>query len=160
MEAMNLSFNTVNNKHIVGAIQNSELQVFELQQKISETAYKGDNLMLIGDAVGNAHWSVGGGMQIGAISHAEKLKHLLFELDNCIEKSIALQHYSNYVLQDSQKWGEVGIIDFYPNIPPELVKQAYNDSLASWRKNKDQTPLIISEKLLQLNTEPTLRRSH
>lgn len=74
IEAMQLPLAEIASIPIEGAIEGSEVSIFTLQQNISEVAFAGNNVILIGDAVGNGHWSVGGGMQIGAICHVERLK--------------------------------------------------------------------------------------
>ena len=129
---MELPLGAIQHTEIEGAIQGQPISVFTLQQKISDTATMGENVILIGDAVGNSHWSVGGGMQIGAVSHAERLKTLLFDIEMGMAKQQALRKYSYGVLKDTQAWGEIGIADFYPHLEKTLVRQSYRKSVETW----------------------------
>ena len=81
---------------------------------ISSTATTGDNVILMGDTVGTGHWSVGGGMEVGAVCHAERFKTLLLDIDSGTSKQEALKKYSDGVLLDTKVWGEAGFKDFYP----------------------------------------------
>ncbi len=129
-ESMELPIKIVQNIKIEGAIEGVSISPFTLQQRISTRAYAGNNVILLGDAVGNSHWSVGGGMQIGAVSHAERLKTLLLDIDLGIPREKALQGYSNAVLNDTKVWAEIGLADFYPSLDKEFIKHAYNNSIA------------------------------
>jgi 2-polyprenyl-6-methoxyphenol hydroxylase-like FAD-dependent oxidoreductase len=149
--AMELPINIIAHTKIEGAIENTPILFFGLQQKISEKAYAGNNVILLGDAVGHNHWSVGGGMQVGVVCHAENLKKLLFDIDMGRSKDQALENYSNNVLNDTQVWGEMGIVDFYPSLNPYFVKRSYNQSIEEWRTNKIGTPRDVLNRLLQHN---------
>lgn len=155
-EAMELPLTTVQQAKINGPIEGKAISTFFLQQRISKKAFSGKNVILLGDSVGNNHWSVGGGMQIGAISHAEQLKILLLDLDMKVPVEIALQKYSDNVIRDSQVWGEVGIVDFYHNLDQSCVKEVYNTSIEQWRNGNIATPLDAMHKTI--NT--CYQRSH
>jgi 2-polyprenyl-6-methoxyphenol hydroxylase-like FAD-dependent oxidoreductase len=103
-QCLELGVNEARELSIFGSVEKTSLRLFDFQQGISSVAYAGSNAILIGDAVGTGHWVVGGGMQIGAICHAERLKSLLVELDCGAIKSAALHKYSEGVLQDTKAW--------------------------------------------------------
>lgn len=117
--SLELPMDRVQTLKIYGAVDGLPITPFVLQQKIADTAALGNNVILMGDAVGTGHWSVGGGMQIGAISHAERLKTLLFEIEMGIPRKQALQKYSDAVLSDTIEWCKMGISDSYPTIERE-----------------------------------------
>lgn len=108
----------INELTIYGPADELPVSLFPLQQTITDTAAIGDNVVLIGDAVGVSHWSAGGGMQIAAVCHAEHLKAFVLDLHKAtISKKEALKTYSKGVLRDTKAWGKVGAIDFYPLTP-------------------------------------------
>lgn len=98
---------------IYGSAEGVPIQPFFLQQKLSEKVTAGENLIFIGDAVGTGHWSVGGGMQIGAVCHIERLKTLLRDFDLGMSRTEVLKKYSEGVLFDTRCWEEAGVKDFY-----------------------------------------------
>ncbi|MFZ4713818.1 MAG: hypothetical protein ACOYL6_08915 [Bacteriovoracaceae bacterium] len=143
-EAMEVPLDLVNQAKIEGVIKGKEVGAFYLEQKISSKASAGINLITFGDLVGNNHWSVGGGMQVGAVAHGERLKTLLFQMD--VGKSeedmrFALSEYSLGVLEDTRAWGEIGMKDFYPNLSGDDAKKLYNLSIESWKSKKVSSPL-------------------
>lgn len=110
-EALSLPIKTVEGLKISGPIDDKPVTSFLLKQAICETAIKGDNVVLIGDAVGAGHWSVGGGMQTGSVCHIERLKTLLLDIELGMPKAAALNKYSDAVITDTKTWIEVSAKD-------------------------------------------------
>ena len=131
--SLEIPIDKINEAKIEGAIGNGDILPFGFEQKISKQAFSGNNLILAGDSVGNNHWSVGGGMQIGAVSHQERIKQLTKDND--------LQKYSQNAIKDTMAWGEVGIVDCYPNLNKHYAKRLYNDSIEKWQKNETDKPI-------------------
>lgn len=110
-EALDLPIKTVKGLKISGPMDDKPVIVFLLKQAICVTATKGENIILIGDAVGAGHWSVGGGMQTGSVCHIERLKTLLSDIEMGLPKAIALNKYSEAVIRDTKTWIEVSAKD-------------------------------------------------
>ncbi len=110
-EALDLPIKTVEDLKISGPTDDRPVALFLLKQAVCETATKGNNVILIGDAVGAGHWSVGGGMQIGSVCHIERLKTLLSDIEQGIPKTVALNRYSDAVIRDTKTWIEVSAKD-------------------------------------------------
>jgi hypothetical protein len=101
---------------------------------------KNKNVLLLGDAVGNGHWSVGGGMHIGAISHGERLKKFLTDVNGGKPLSEAVKKYSAGALNDSRAWGEKGLYYFYNNLSEADAAKVYQESAALYKEGKIITP--------------------
>lgn len=110
-EALDLPIKTVEDLKISGPMGDRPVTSFLLKQAICETATHGDNVILIGDAVGTGHWCVGGGMQTGSVCHLERLKTLLADMELGMPKTDALNKYSNAVIKDTKTWIEVSAQD-------------------------------------------------
>jgi hypothetical protein len=52
-----------------GPVDVDEVGMFGIRARISPIAFAGANLVLAGDAVGEGHWSVGGGMHVAGMFH-------------------------------------------------------------------------------------------
>ncbi|MGZ3770247.1 MAG: hypothetical protein ACXVCP_09245 [Bdellovibrio sp.] len=139
-DAIEVPIEVVRKVKIEGAVEGKPVESFLLQQRISAKATAGHNVVAFGDAVGNNHWSVGGGMQTGAVGHGERLKNLLHDIDRGVPRDTALQKYSDGVFSDTRAWGEIGINDFYPNLNRETAKKAYNEGIQLWREGKVDSP--------------------
>jgi len=122
-----------------GPIENFPPTSFLLQQNISKTAVYGNNVIAIGDTVGNAHWNVGGGAHIAMVSHIRRLSNLIFDLEMGRERGAALREYDKMVKSDSLEWGRRGIVDFYPEHDPELVKKRFDESVRWWMEQSHPT---------------------
>lgn len=134
---------------IEGPIEGTRVAAFTIQQRISTKATAG-NVLMMGDAVGNGHWSVGGGMQTAAIAHTERLKHLLLDLDMGKDKVAAMERYGAGVLEDTLAWAQTGIPDFYPEIADWRGVQAkFTEAVAAWREGKAASPLEALQRLLE-----------
>jgi 2-polyprenyl-6-methoxyphenol hydroxylase-like FAD-dependent oxidoreductase len=145
-DALELPEHIINSANIDGAIAGQDVAVFNLQQKLSNTATHGNNIILSGDAVGNNHWSVGGGMQIGAVSHNERLKYFIekekqINTSDKDEKKLALNQYSNGALNDTMAWGKVAMQDCYPKLNKYYARDLYVKSVKDWRDKNAKTPL-------------------
>lgn len=114
--ALEIPVEEIDRIKIWGCTDEEKIALFSLQQKISSEATIGDNVIFMGDSVGTGHWSVGGGMQVGAVCHAERLKTLLSDIDSGMPKNKALKTYSEGALMDTRAWGEAGLKDFYPTM--------------------------------------------
>jgi 2-polyprenyl-6-methoxyphenol hydroxylase-like FAD-dependent oxidoreductase len=112
---------------------------FQLQQNISRTAVYADNVVAIGDTVGNAHWNVGGGVHIAIVSHLRRLANLLFDLEIGRNRKVALAEYDRKVRADSLEWGRRGVTDFYPGVDPEFVRARFDEAVRSWEKDQDKS---------------------
>jgi 2-polyprenyl-6-methoxyphenol hydroxylase-like FAD-dependent oxidoreductase len=145
---MRMPIKKVADLEIGGAIEGQPLSTFELQQRISEKGASGTNVLLFGDAVGNGHWSVGGGMHTGAIAHAERFKQYLTAVDGGLSQKAAAQSYSAGVLQDSRTWGEHGLYYFYNNLSHEQAAQAYKEAANLFFEKKVESPERALELML------------
>jgi len=104
-----------------------DIKLFDLQAKISNKATAGNNLVLVGDAVGEGHWSVGGGMHVAAVCHTNRLQHLVISIkQNCYEKAAALKIYNDGVLEDTIQWISRGIKNYYLTIPEDVITNVFN----------------------------------
>lgn len=103
-QALRLPIETVNGLEIYGPTDHKPVSTFMLQHSIAETASVGKNVILIGNAVGNCHWRAGGGMQMAAVAHIERLKTLINDLHGEERKPWPLQVYSIGVLEDTAAW--------------------------------------------------------
>jgi 2-polyprenyl-6-methoxyphenol hydroxylase-like FAD-dependent oxidoreductase len=165
-----LPLSEVEKLKVTGSIEGGKLQTFILQQHLSHHASSGSNVLLLGDAVGNAHWNVGGGVHVGAISHAERFKQYLTAIDGGGSPLEAAKKYNQGVLQDSRAWGEKGLQYFYRSMSFGDSKKAYNEAADLFMEGKVKTPeraleLIIPKgesgknlKNIRLNCEDIVRR--
>lgn len=122
---MRIPLSALDSVKVSGAIDGLSLQTFELQQRISSDAHSGKNVLLLGDAVGNGPWNVGGGMHIWAISDGERLKKILTEVNGGKPLSDAFRKYSAGALKDSRAWGEKGFYYFYNNLSEADAAKVY-----------------------------------
>ena len=114
-----------------GAIVAKDVQDFFLASNLSTTAIAGKNLVLVGDAVGNGHWSVGGGMQIGAVLHSARIEALSAAITVGDDRTEALKSYNQHVRDDTKAWIREGIADFYIGVPAKLVVASLDKALAA-----------------------------
>jgi 2-polyprenyl-6-methoxyphenol hydroxylase-like FAD-dependent oxidoreductase len=126
----------------------SKPTLFSLQQRMSDHAIAGSNVVGLGDFVGNAHFSVGGGMATAAVSHVERLKSLVFELELGTDKLAAMKKYEQGAIADSIAWGRRGVPEMYPDLDEEKVSDAYVKAVTDWLAGKNKDPLAALEKLL------------
>ncbi|MBL4589905.1 MAG: hypothetical protein JKY11_07510 [Alphaproteobacteria bacterium] len=118
-----------------GAVNTKDIFVLELQAHISNKAVSGKNLVLAGDAVGNGHWSVGGGMQIAAIAHSGRIDALADAIKHGDNLTEALKSYNDGVLEDTEAWLLEGIKDFYIGLPKTVVIDSYKKVLSEFKNN-------------------------
>ncbi|CAF4120812.1 unnamed protein product [Rotaria sp. Silwood2] len=150
--AMELSLNEVRQAKLEEPVEGLSPGLFHLSQHVSETGSHGQNVLFIGDTVANGHWSVGGGMQIGMISHGQRLKKLLLELDlNRIPKIEAIREYGIGVVNDSIAWLIRGIHDFYPTICEENIFNCFKVCMEQWQKDPSISPHQRLESVLSTN---------
>ena len=165
-DALDLSEHVIHNLNIEGAVESQDIAPFHFQQKISNTATSGNNLILAGDSVGNNHWSVGGGMQIGAVSHNERLKVLIAKMkeihvSNTTAIQLALNKYSEEVLDDTMAWGKTAMPDCYPKIDKRHAGDLYVSSIKNWRSKKAETPLhSINDSMFSKSTTQLFHAQH
>ena len=143
----------VSEAELEGPFVGSRPTLFTLQQKMSNKATAGSNVVGLGDFVGNAHFIVGGGMAVAAVSHVERLKDLVFDLEMGVDKSAALAKYEQGALADTLAWGKRGIHEFYPDVDRKVVSAAYVQAVEGWLAGKNKDPLAALEKLLAAHTE-------
>lgn len=145
---MRLPIDKVSRHKASGAIDGLPLQTFELQQRISNKGASGGNVLLLADAVGNAHWSVGGGMHVGVVNHGERIKDYLSAVDGGESPILAAKRYSDNVLSDSKAWGERGLNYFYNNLSFEESAGAYKEATQLFFEGKVETPERALELML------------
>ena len=117
---------------VKGAIGVKKVQSFGIQAKISNTAFAGRNLVLAGDAVGEGHWSVGGGMHVAGMfhqRHLDRLADVLITRPAQDKKLKALKTYSSGVLDDTKTWIMLGIRDYYLSVPEEILRREFEPLL-------------------------------
>ncbi|MBK9041054.1 MAG: hypothetical protein IPL83_18205 [Bdellovibrionales bacterium] len=134
---------------ISGAIENQPIATFELQQSISPRAISGRNVFLLGDAVGNGHWAVGGGIHIAMVSHGERIKKLLGHLtqgDYMKKLRLAGQEYNQGVISDSLAWAQKGLHFFYLDSPKEMAEAVFLEAMEGYFKGTIRNPQIYIDK--------------
>ncbi|MBK7844047.1 MAG: hypothetical protein IPJ71_10180 [Bdellovibrionales bacterium] len=136
---------------ISGAIENQPIATFELQQSISSRAISGGNVFLLGDAVGNGHWAVGGGVHVAMVSHGERIKKLLDHLtrEDCMQNlGLAAQQYNHGVISDSLAWAKKGLYFFYLDLPKELAEAVFVEAVTGYFNGTIPNPqLYIDQKM-------------
>lgn len=117
------------------------LKDFILQHELVNDAAPSPHILFMGDAVGNAHWSVGGGMQIGSIAHGDRLAKLLDSIKNGNNIKTAARTYSDAVIKDSRSWlvsgypdtclDDEGYLENYKTDPTHPISQASQQHAAA-----------------------------
>lgn len=151
---------------------------FNLDQKISKKAYSGTNLILVGDSVGNATPTVGGGMQMAVTSHALRVREmdieigliedelrneLITEEQAKIKRSEIVKSYSNNVVGDTLAWHRQGVPDMYLYVQDmdekELLKRLpgeapfaknHNKRIAALEKEFKKADAVTVDDLIKL----------
>jgi hypothetical protein len=83
-----------------------------MQQFISATAVKGQNVIFAGDAVGNAHFLTSGGVMTAAVPHVFALEKLLANLADGVPRRRALDRYDKWTLAATKAWLKLGFKQF------------------------------------------------
>lgn len=138
----------VSDATLEGPMVGTRPTLFTLQQRMSSRATAGANLVGLGDFVGNAHFIVGGGMATSAVSHVERLKDLVFDLEMGVDKGAAMSKYNQGALADTLAWGKRGIHEFYPDVDRKMIPEAYAKAVNDWLAGKNKDPLAALEKLI------------
>jgi hypothetical protein len=115
-----------------------------LQQRMSSGAIAGSNVLGLGEFVGS-----GAGMASATVSHIERLKALVFELELGTDKGAALRKYEQGAIADSLELGRRGITEMYPDIDAEKVSDGYGRAVTEWLEGKNKDPLAALERLLE-----------
>ncbi len=136
-----------------GPFEGARPTMFTLQQRMSERATAGNNVLGLGDFVGNAHFTVGGGMMTAAVAHPERLKTLLLDLELGTDKATALEKYNQGAMEDTLAWGRRGIVEFYPEVKPKVASDAFLEAVEQWRSGAAQSPLEALEKILETGSK-------
>jgi len=84
---------------------------FILRHELINDAAPTPRVLFMGDMVGNAHWSVGGGMQIAAVAHGSRLTELLSNLNQGMSIDDCARSYSDGVISDTRSWLVSGYAD-------------------------------------------------
>lgn len=137
---------------ISGAIENQPIATFELQQNISSRAVSGRNVFLLGDAVGNGHWAVGGGIHVAMVSHGERIKKLLGHLtgENYMQNlEFAGQEYNRGTISDSLAWAKKGLYFFYLDLPKELAEAVFLEAVSGYFNGTIQNPQIYIDQKME-----------
>lgn len=98
---------------------------FDLQQRLSDRAAVGDNVVLVGDAVGNAHFSVGGGMMTGTVPHQQALERLLKRLASGGPVALQLELYNSEVRHATLQWIRLGLRYFGVRSSPQEAEARF-----------------------------------
>lgn len=122
---------------------------FVLQQSISPVVTAGTNVVLIGDAARAGHWSVGGGMQTGAVADAEALKRVLLDADLGLDRKASFARFSERIAANSIAWLKRGIVDFYPDMDRKSATAAFVAAERAWREGRAASPLAALERSLE-----------
>ena len=133
---MQMSPGSLKNVKVTGAIGSLPLQTFELQQHISSRAISGSNVLLAGDAVGNGHWRVGGGMHVGVVAHPERFRQFLTAVNGGMPLKSAVLAYEAEALSDTYAWVRSGIHNFYDNMSPAVARAAFDEAHKLLREGK------------------------
>ncbi len=107
---------------------------FVMQQFISKTAVQGNNLILIGDAVGNAHFLTSGGMNTACVPHSFALQTLLENLRAGVDRKEALKRYDLRAIAGTKEWLRVGYAEFGRQIAAANFGQAFSEAFREARK--------------------------
>lgn len=142
---MRLTPGSLADVRISGAIEGLPLSTFELTQHISSAGRSGNNVLLLGDAVGNGHWSVGGGVHIGAISHGERFRQFLTAVDGGTSIASASRVYEAGVLTDSRAWAREGLHYFYDSLPTEDTNRVFQEATRLHQEGKVSSPMRAIE---------------
>lgn len=119
---------------------------FVLQQSISPVVTAGTNVVLVGDAARAGHWSVGGGMQTGAVADAEALKRVLLDADLGVPRAASLARFSERIAANSLAWLKRGIVDFYPDMDRKQATAAFVEAERTWREGRAASPLEVLDR--------------
>ncbi|HSI03395.1 MAG TPA: FAD-dependent monooxygenase, partial [Myxococcota bacterium] len=85
---------------------------FTMQQFISASAVKGENVIFAGDAVGNAHFLTSGGVMTATVPHVFALEKLLANLADGVPRTRALDRYNKWTLMATKAWLKLGFKEF------------------------------------------------
>ena len=121
-----------------GPVGVRRVESFEIQARISNIAYAGENLVLAGDAVGEGHWSVGGGMHVAGMFHQRHLDVLAAAFRGPGRRLDALKKYNKGVLDDTKTWISLGIKDYYLSIPPDVLRRVFKRLVEEDLQTKDK----------------------
>lgn len=125
---------------------------FTLEQHVSTAVTAGTNVVLMGDAARNGHWSVGGGMQTGSICDVEALKGLLKDLENGQPRAASLAKFSGRIYEHSLAWLRIGICDFFPEHERAVATRAFDAAWREWQAGRATSP---QEALERQETKPS-----
>lgn len=125
---MRLPAGALKNVKVTGAVGNLPLQTFYLEQHISDRAISGSNVLLAGDAVGNGHWRVGGGMHVGVVAHPNEFRKFLTAINGGKSLTAAARTYELAVIYDTTAWVRNGLHNFYDNMTPEVAREAFDEA--------------------------------
>jgi 2-polyprenyl-6-methoxyphenol hydroxylase-like FAD-dependent oxidoreductase len=121
-------------KHVIkagsdGVAVDKPVSKFTLQAKISSAATAGNNVVLVGDAVGEGHPAVGGGMHVAGMCHQKRLQRLAMEWHTQENRKDALTAYDEGARYDTWEWIWRSIEFYYLSIPKDVVKAVLEDIL-------------------------------
>jgi hypothetical protein len=122
-----------------------KVATFSHQAKLSNRAYARQNLVLAGDAVGVGHWSVGGGMHVAGLLHQQRLDVLATELLDAPDYRLnwaQLEKYQAAVRADTIAWISLGMRDFYPSVPEDVLRKVF-DKVVGQVLEKEKQDLSI-----------------
>ncbi len=142
---MRMAPGSLANAKVGGAIDGLPLSTFELTEHISSAGRSGNNVLLLGDAVGNGHWSVGGGVHIGAISHGERFRQFLTAIDGGGNISTASRAYETGVLTDSRAWARDGLHYFYDHLSADETNRVFTEATRLHQEGKVSSPMRAIE---------------
>lgn len=142
----------------IDGVFSKTVNMFSSQAKLSTTAYAGSNLILAGDAVGAGHWAVGGGMHVAGMCHQKRLNTLASKWHYTKDQKdwqLALEEYSEGVLEDTKAWISRSMQYYYLSIPKEVVDAVYEEVLEAFKKDSTiDAPNEMRERIVSVYFGP------
>jgi 2-polyprenyl-6-methoxyphenol hydroxylase-like FAD-dependent oxidoreductase len=113
---------------------------FRLQQWISDRQTAGDNVILLGDAVGNAHFLTSGGVMTASVPHQIALSRLLDDIATGKRRDQALAFYGSFVRNATLEWARLGIREFGRQVGAGNFGKIFSQLLSDLRAAEGKGP--------------------
>jgi 2-polyprenyl-6-methoxyphenol hydroxylase-like FAD-dependent oxidoreductase len=138
-----------------GVVVGKDVSMFTLQAKKSSAASAGNNVVLVGDAVGEGHPAVGGGMHVAGLCHQKRLEKLAKEWHTVGSRTDALSTYDEGALDDTMAWIWRSIEYYYLSIPKDVVKAVLAEILEDRKKRSSiKVPEAMEERIISVYFGP------
>ena len=110
---------------------------FRLQQWIADTAVPAANVVLVGDAVGNAHFLTSGGVMTAAVPHQQELdRYLSGRTSAGLTDAQQREIYDKRVRAATLEWARLGIREFGRQVVAANFGSQFTELLAKLRREK------------------------